>query len=274
MGRRNQQSTEITEFKENLIGDLTINEALILIAVCAAKERSVIDENLNDEAGRIATLARNHPVFTGLEDSIEPSINKFMNIIDTTTDLVKPASTAANVLDSRFKETAFGWFAEIIMPDGVLTQERKNILDKYALLLNIPQNDARQTIVKVSNQSPSIESFKRPDPMGTQGGAMNKRDQYVEQLKMEIDRINSELERLEDKVQQTTAIGRSRAQNLLDELRHRRRELEERMVDVSVAGENAWEELKKGADLTWQTMKDTLQRVQAEFQAGIDDSPK
>ena len=116
------------------------------------RDRADIDNNHIDDIKRIAALAKNHPIFLYLVDSIEPSINKFMNMIDTATDLVKPVDMAANVLEPELKENAFGWAAEIIMPDGVLTEERKIILDKYALLLNIDSNDAQRILVEISNQ--------------------------------------------------------------------------------------------------------------------------
>lgn len=150
MKLHDEQKGEIKGLIESLIGDFTINDALILIAVCAAKEQAAPGDEPIDEANRIADLAQNHPIFAGINDSIEPSINKFMNLISTTTDLVKPVDMAANLLEPQFKKGAFGWAAEITMPDGVLTEERKSILDKYALVLNVDRNDAQKIIVDVS----------------------------------------------------------------------------------------------------------------------------
>lgn len=141
MGLNEEYIKKVKTFKENLIGDLTVNDALILIAVCAVKEKVSENNHLNDPT-RIAVLAQNHPLFSDLADSIEPSINKFMNMIDTM-DVVKAVETSASVLKPELKETAFNWVTEIIMSDGVLTEKRKSILDKYALLLNIDRNDAK-----------------------------------------------------------------------------------------------------------------------------------
>lgn len=141
MGLNDEYIEEIETYKENLIGDLTVNDALILVAVCAVKEKVPENNHLND-AKRIAILAQSHPIFSDLADSIEPSINKFMNMIDTM-DVVKAVETAARVLKPELKETTFNWVTEIIMPDGVLTEKRRAILDKFALLLNINRNDAK-----------------------------------------------------------------------------------------------------------------------------------
>ena len=135
-----------------MLEDLTVHDALILIAVCAAKEKVDIDDNHIDYEKLIAALVQDHPIFSGLADSIDPSINKYMNIIDNIIDDVNYVSAAAKVLKPELKEIAFTWATKIIMPDGVLTKVRKNILEKYALLLNIDSKDVPKILVKFSNQ--------------------------------------------------------------------------------------------------------------------------
>jgi hypothetical protein len=135
--------------KKDLIEDLTINDALILIAVCASKEQDAPDVDQGYNIDRIAAMAEDHPVFSDLLDSIKPSLNKFMNMI-VSTDTVKYVSAAAKVLKPEYKETAFTWAATILMPDGVLTEARKNIMDRYAMLLDIDIKTAQRILVQVS----------------------------------------------------------------------------------------------------------------------------
>ena len=151
MGANDKHSEEIEAYEENIIENLTVNDALILIAVCAAKEETAPDNNPIDDTKRIAALAHDHPIFIDLLDSIEPSVNKFMNMIQDT-DMVKYVMAAAKALKPEYNETAFTWAAMILMSDGILTETRKIILDKYALLLNIDQDDAQNILVKISDQ--------------------------------------------------------------------------------------------------------------------------
>jgi len=144
MGLRDEHAKEIEAYDESLLEDLTVNDALILITACAAKERAANEENQLDDEKRIAELAKKHPIFSDIEDSIYPAINRYMNMLETTTDLLTPATSAANILktakkafEQKLKEIAFAWIGEILMPDGVLTAERQRIIDNYALLLNI-----------------------------------------------------------------------------------------------------------------------------------------
>ena len=135
-----------------MLEDLTVHDALILIAVCAAKEEADNADNHIEYEKLIADLVQDHPIFSGLADSIDPSINKYMNMIDNIIDDVNYVSAATKVLKPELKEVAFTWAAKIIMPDGVLTKVRKNILEKYALLLNIDNKDGPQILVKISNE--------------------------------------------------------------------------------------------------------------------------
>jgi hypothetical protein len=151
MDLSDKDAEEIEVYEKNSTKNLIVKDAFILLAVCAAKEKADIDENQGDDANRIAALSKKHPIFSDLEDSIDPAINKFMNMIGTTTDSVNPVKSAAKALKPAHKEIAFSWIKEIIMPDGVLTEERKIILDKYALLLEIDSTVAQQILVEAGS---------------------------------------------------------------------------------------------------------------------------
>ncbi len=149
MGLVEKNLKEMDAYEKDLIEDLTINDALILVAVCATKEEAVREGDESVDAKRITALAQDHPLFLNLSDSIKPSLNKFMNMIRTE-DTVKYVAAAAKVLKPEHKETAFTWAAKILMPDGVLTETRKNILDKYSMLLNIDMKTAQRILVQIS----------------------------------------------------------------------------------------------------------------------------
>ncbi|MBR9987454.1 MAG: hypothetical protein KFF68_16245 [Desulfosarcina sp.] len=137
---------EIDAYEEDPFENLTYNDALILVAVCAVKEKTESDENHIEDAKRISLLAQKDPIFSGLGDTIEPSINSFMNMIGKRTDLVKPLASAASALNSSQKKVAYFWAAEIILADSVLTEKNQRILDKYARLLKIDTIVAQQIL--------------------------------------------------------------------------------------------------------------------------------
>jgi len=155
MGLSDEHTKEIEAYDESPFQDLTVNDALILITVCAANE-----ENQVDDEKRIAELAKKHPIFSDIEDSIYPAINRYMNMLETATDLLSPATSAANILktaekvfEQELKEIALAWIGKILIPDGILSAERKRIIDHYALLLNIDNTAAQQIMMAVSDIS-------------------------------------------------------------------------------------------------------------------------
>jgi hypothetical protein len=150
MGFGEKHNKEIKAYGQNTLDNLTVNDALILIAVCAVKEKADIDENHIDDASKIETLAKKDPIFKNLKDSINPSINKFINMIGEMTELVRPVLSAAKVLKPEYNKIAFSWVVKIIMPDGVLSEKRKTILDKYALLLEVDGKVEQQILVDAS----------------------------------------------------------------------------------------------------------------------------
>jgi len=62
MGANDKHSEEIEAYEENMIENLTVNDAFILIAVCAAKEETAADNNQIDNTKRIAAWAHDHPI--------------------------------------------------------------------------------------------------------------------------------------------------------------------------------------------------------------------
>jgi hypothetical protein len=152
MGANEKYIEEIEAYEKNLIEDLTVDNALILVAVCAAKEKADMDNDHVHDTKRIITLTKNHPLFKDLRESIEPSLNKFMNMVKPE-DTVKYVMAAAKVLKPEFKETAFKWVTVILVSDGILTKARKDILEKYEMILNIDKNVVQKFLVQASQAS-------------------------------------------------------------------------------------------------------------------------
>jgi hypothetical protein len=152
MGAIEKYTEEIEAYDKNLVEDLTVDEALILVAVCATKEKDDMDNNAIHDTKPIADLAKDHPLFKNLHESIETSLNTFMNMVKSE-DAVKYITAASNVLKPELKETAFKWAAMILMSDGILTKDRKDILEKYEMILNVHKQVAQNILVQASQTS-------------------------------------------------------------------------------------------------------------------------
>lgn len=94
---------------------------------------------------------------------------------------------------------------------------------------------------------------------------MSKRDEYAEKLKIQIDEWNAELDRFEARVNAAAADARQRYQEELNSLRARRDEMLQELSRVQQATDDAWDEVWRGAEEAWQTMKEAFGRARSKF---------
>ena len=112
---------------------LTLQDALLTVAICAAK---IDADDSHGDINRIAVLAISHPLFSNERDTVEPRVNMLVHLI-LNTDPVKAIDIAAKSLTPELRETAFEWAAKMAMADGLLSGEKKVLLEKLAMQLLI-----------------------------------------------------------------------------------------------------------------------------------------
>lgn len=95
------------------------------------------------------------------------------------------------------------------------------------------------------------------------------REEFLQKLKTQLDDLNErwqiERERLETLARNTSADARKTVESQIEELREKRREMKEKIVDLEVAGENAWEELREGAEQAWKALTEALKKASSHF---------
>jgi chromosome segregation ATPase len=94
---------------------------------------------------------------------------------------------------------------------------------------------------------------------------MTKRDEYAEKLKTQIDEWNAELDRFEGRMNAAAAEARQKYQEELNALRQRRDDMLQELARVQQATDDAWDEVWRGAEEAWQTMKDAFSRARSKF---------
>ncbi len=95
-----------------------------------------------------------------------------------------------------------------------------------------------------------------------------RRDAYVQEMKAKLDEWNAEVDRIQAKIDQADAETRIQYQKQLDDLRAKRKDLEDRIAGVQQAGEGAWQDLKQGLESSWSILKTSLTRAKNEFEKG------
>ena len=93
---------------------------------------------------------------------------------------------------------------------------------------------------------------------------MNARDTYIKQMREQLDEWSEELDRLETRLRQDEANRGVGYRDDMSRLRQNREEMGRNITEIQEASENAWEDLKAGADETWNRMKDDFKRVRSQ----------
>ncbi len=92
-----------------------------------------------------------------------------------------------------------------------------------------------------------------------------ERDAYVEKLKTKIDEWNAEIDKLQTQADQAQADARVAYQKHMVELKSKRQVLQEKMAELHQAGENAWEDVKKGVETAKKILSESVQTAKSRF---------
>lgn len=95
------------------------------------------------------------------------------------------------------------------------------------------------------------------------------KDEFLEKMKRQLDdlnyRWNIERNKFEAKAQHITAEARKTFEAEMAELQKLRREMKEKIIDLEVAGENAWDDVKIGAEEAWKALSKAVKKAGSHF---------
>jgi len=94
---------------------------------------------------------------------------------------------------------------------------------------------------------------------------MSKRDAFIQKLHAKIDEWNADIDKLAAKTQQAEADARIEYQEQIDALKHQRQEVENQLADLKQSGEGAWEDLRAGLDLAFESMNEAVKSAMSQF---------
>ncbi len=95
-----------------------------------------------------------------------------------------------------------------------------------------------------------------------------KRDAYIQKLRAKMAEWNAEIDFLSAKADQAKAETKIEYQKKLEDLRAKRRDLQEKIVEIEQAGESVWGDLKQGLENSWTIFKTSLTKAKSEFEKG------
>lgn len=94
---------------------------------------------------------------------------------------------------------------------------------------------------------------------------MSDRQQYIENIKSNLDQWNAEIDKLEAHAKLAEADAKVEYQKHLAELKQRRADVSNKLDALRNASDEAWEDIKSGAEMTLNTMRETLSSVISRF---------
>lgn len=92
------------------------------------------------------------------------------------------------------------------------------------------------------------------------------REEYVAQLKTQLDRWNAEMDKWEAQAKSAQADMKNRYETHLEALRARREEARYQLRLVEDASATAWMELARGADEAWAKMREAAMAARTHFE--------
>ncbi|MEW6132164.1 MAG: hypothetical protein AB1591_03225 [Pseudomonadota bacterium] len=95
---------------------------------------------------------------------------------------------------------------------------------------------------------------------------MTTRNEYIEQLKNNLDKWNAELAKWEEKARGAKTDLKIEYEMRLDALRKQRDQATAKLKEVQASSGEAWQELKAGADTAWAAMREAFDKARAHFQ--------
>ena len=94
---------------------------------------------------------------------------------------------------------------------------------------------------------------------------MVNRDQYIENLKAQLDQWNAETAKWEAQTKAAQAVMRAEFEKQLAAFRQRRDQAIEQLRKVQSASGDAWMELARGADEAWAKMSEAFEKARSQF---------
>ena len=95
---------------------------------------------------------------------------------------------------------------------------------------------------------------------------MTTRNEYVEQLKKNLDQWNADISKWEEKARVAQTDMRIEYEMQLEALRKRRDEATAKLKEVQASSEAAWQDLKAGTDAAWTALREAFDKAASHFQ--------
>lgn len=95
---------------------------------------------------------------------------------------------------------------------------------------------------------------------------MGTRKEYIDKLAAQLREWDSAIQKLEAGAEKIKVEARGEFQRQIRELREKRNEAGEKLDNLKQSGEEAWQDLRSGADKLFADIKSTFERAASRFE--------
>lgn len=94
---------------------------------------------------------------------------------------------------------------------------------------------------------------------------MSTKDEFVQKMHARLDQWNAEIDALTAKADAAEANARAEYHKQLEALRGKRDHARSKLNEVESASEGAWQDLKAGVELAWESVSEAVRSATARF---------
>jgi chromosome segregation ATPase len=95
---------------------------------------------------------------------------------------------------------------------------------------------------------------------------MSTKEAYERKLQDQLDEFNTEIDRLKARADKAEADAQPWHRKQIEALQERERIAREKLGELKVAGDDAWEDLKAGIASAWDSVGDALKSAKKHFE--------
>jgi len=92
-----------------------------------------------------------------------------------------------------------------------------------------------------------------------------KKDAFVQKVKAKVDEWNAEIDRLSARADQAEADARIEYHDEIKRLKQYRDDAEHKLKQIQEAGQEAWEDLRSGAEMAYDAMSEAINSARKRF---------
>ena len=97
---------------------------------------------------------------------------------------------------------------------------------------------------------------------------MTTREAYLERLKAQLDEWDKDIEGLDRETSKADTKTKIKYEEQIKDLRQNVEEAQQTLTKIRDGSDNAWEDLKQGAETIWDVYKNSFKKAKSEFKRG------